>query len=118
MTYRSSWSSCTSLIFLEITCLTLIKFYRWNSFPDFLLYHSRYCADFWHVSQLPAFLKPMHTYKDRHISFILKGDQIPSFTSKKDIMPPRIHAAGRGLGVAMQYFQNACLIMFSTAIYL
>ena len=36
---------------------------------------------FWHVSQLPAFLKA--AYKDRHISYILKDDQIPSFTSKR-----------------------------------
>ena len=32
------------------------------------------------LSQLPAFLK---AYKNRHISFIKKDDQIPSFTSKK-----------------------------------
>ena len=36
---------------------------------------------FWHVSHLPAFLKA--AYKDRHISYILKDDQIPSFTSKR-----------------------------------
>ena len=36
---------------------------------------------FWHVSQLPAFLKA--AYKDRHIFYILKDDRIPSFTSKK-----------------------------------
>ena len=35
---------------------------------------------FWHVSQLPGFLKA--AYKDRHISYILKDDQIPSLTSK------------------------------------
>ena len=31
-----------------------------------------------------------------------------------DIIPPGIRAASRGLGIAMQYFQNACLTMFST----
>ena len=36
---------------------------------------------FWHVSQLPVFLKA--AYKDRHISCILKDYQIPSFTSKR-----------------------------------
>ena len=25
-----------------------------------------------------------------------------------DIIPPGIHTASRGLGIAMQYFQNAC----------
>ena len=30
-------------------------------FPDIFLYPCRYCADFWHVSQSPAFLKAMHT---------------------------------------------------------
>ena len=40
-----------------------------------------YCADFSHVSQSPAFLKAMHTKTD--ISYILKDDQIPSFTSKR-----------------------------------
>ena len=36
---------------------------------------------FLHVSQLPGFLKS--AYKDSHISYVLKDDQIPSFTSKR-----------------------------------
>ena len=54
----------TSLIFREITPLTLSKFHQWNSFPDLFLYPCRYCADFWHVRQSPAFLKAMHTKTD------------------------------------------------------
>ena len=54
--------------FLEITRLTLSKFHRWISFPDFFLYPCRYCAYFWHVSQSPAFLKAMHTKTDTFLS--------------------------------------------------
>ena len=35
----------------------------------------------WHLSQLPAFLQA--AYKDRHISYIFRDDQIPFFTSKR-----------------------------------
>ena len=72
---------CTSSIFCEITHLTLSKFYRWNSFPDFFYTLADIVLIFWHVSQLLAFLKA--AYKDRYISCILKDDQIPSFTSKR-----------------------------------
>ena len=73
---------CSSLIFRKITRLTLSKFHRWNSFPDFFLYPCRYCADFWHVSQLPVFLKAMHTKTDtfllsermiKYLLLLLKG---------------------------------------------
>ena len=86
--------------------LTPSKFQRWNSFPDFFLYACRYCADFWHVSQSAAFLKTMHT-KTEH-SLYLKGCSNTFFYFENDIIPPGIHTAGKGLGIAMQYFQNAC----------
>ena len=59
---------CTALIFREIMCLTLSKFHRWNSFPDFFPHLCRYCADFWHASQSPAFLKAMHTKTDTFLT--------------------------------------------------
>ena len=58
--------------------LTLSKFYRWNSFPDFFLYPCRYCADFLACKSITSVLK-----SSIHISYILKDDQIPSFTSKR-----------------------------------
>ena len=50
-------------------------------FQTFFYTLADFVVFFWHVSQLPAFLKA--AFKDRHISYILKDDQIPSFTSKR-----------------------------------
>ena len=51
-----------------------------------------------------------NAYKDRYISYIVEDGQI------KDIIPPGMHTAGRGLGIAMQYFQNACFARFLQSI--
>ena len=107
MTYRSSWSFVAPhWFFANIRVLHLVNFTDGTVFQTFFYTIADIVLIFWHVSQSLAFLKAMHT--DRHISFILKDDQIPSLTTKKDIIPPGTHAAGRGLGIAMQYFQNAC----------
>ena len=49
----------------------------------FFLYPCRYCADFWHVSQSPAFLKAMHTKTETFLILQVKDGQMPSFTSKR-----------------------------------
>ena len=48
----------------EILILDLVNFIDGIVFQTFFLYPCRYCADFWHVSQSPAFLKAMHTKTD------------------------------------------------------
>ena len=83
--------------------LDLVNFIDGIVFQTFFLYPCIYCADFWHVSQSPAFLKAMHTETKIHFLYC-KG------WLNKDIIPPGIHTAGRGLGIAMQYFQNACYL--------
>ena len=82
MIYRSSWSLVAPhRFFAKLRVLHLVNFTDGTVFQTFFLYPCRYCADFWHVSQLPPFLKA--AYKDRHISYIIKDNQIPSFTSKR-----------------------------------
>ena len=62
MTYRSSWSFVAPhWFFAELRALDLVNFTVGTVFQTFFLYPCRYCADFWHVSQSPAFLKAMHT---------------------------------------------------------
>ena len=61
---------CTSLIFCGIMGLRPSKFHRMNSFPDFFLYACRYCADFWHISQPPAFLKAIHTMTGTYFVYL------------------------------------------------
>ena len=41
---------------------------------------------------------------------LIKGWSNTNFYFQKDIIPPGIHAASRVLGIAMEYFQNACFI--------
>ena len=78
MIYRSSWTFVAPHRFFAKLCvLHLVNFTDGTVFQTFF----NTLADFWHVSQLPAFLKA--AFKDRHISYILKDDQIPSFTSKR-----------------------------------
>ena len=48
-----------------------------------------------------------NAYKDTYFLY-LKGWSNTFFYFKKDMIPPGIHTAGRRLGIAMQYFQNAC----------
>ena len=75
-----------------------------EQFPDFFLYPCRYCADFLACKSITSVLK---SSIQRQTHFLYdEDDQIPSFTSES--IPPGIHAAGRGLGIAIQYFQNAC----------
>ena len=55
--------------------LRLTKLHRLNSCPDFFLYTCRYCADFWHISQPPAFLKaiPVHTMTGTRFLYLKGG---------------------------------------------
>ena len=48
----------------------------------------------------------MHTKTDTLLIPI--GWSNTFFYFQKDIIPPGIHTAGIGLGIAMQHFQNAC----------
>ena len=70
MTYKSSLSYVHLIDFSQITALDLVNFTD-GSFSDFFQYTCRYCADFWHVSLLPAFLKAIHTKTDKFL--YLKG---------------------------------------------
>ena len=82
MIYRSSWSFVAPHRFFAKLCiLHLVEFTDGTVFQTFFYTLADIVLIFWHVSQLPAFLKA--AYKDRHISYILKDGQIPSFTSKR-----------------------------------
>ena len=64
ITFTSSWSFIAPWFFVEILALDLVNFIYGIVIQTFFLYPCRYCADFWHVSQSPAFLKAMHTKTD------------------------------------------------------
>ena len=82
MIYRSSFSFVAPhRFFVKLPILHLVNFTDETVFQTFFYTIADIVLIFWHVSQLPAFLKA--AYKDRHISCILKDDQIPSFTSKR-----------------------------------
>ena len=82
MTYRLTWSFIASHWFLvKITRLTLSKYHRWNSFPDFSIPLQILCW-FLACKSITSVLKSSE-YKDRHICYIVKDDKIPSFTSKR-----------------------------------
>ena len=81
MIYRSSWSFVAPHRFFdELRILHLVDFTDGTVFQTFFYTLADIVLIFWRVSQLPEFLKA--AYKDRHISYIFKDDQIPSFTSK------------------------------------
>ena len=69
-------------IFTKLRTLDLINFSNRTVFRTFFLKACRYSADFWHISQSPAFLKAMHTKTDTFL-ISLKDGQIPSFASKR-----------------------------------
>ena len=82
MIYRSSWSFVAPhRFFAKLRILHLVNFTDGTVFQTFFYILADIVLIFWHVSQLPAFLKA--AYKDRHISYILNDDQIPPFTSKR-----------------------------------
>ena len=82
MIYRSSWSFVApNRFFAKLRILHLVNFTDGTVFQTFFYTIADIVLIFWHISQLPAFLKA--AFKDRHISCILKDDQIPSFTSKR-----------------------------------
>ena len=81
MTYRSSWSFIApQLIFVKLRVLHLVsqmeQFSRLFSIPLQILCWFLACKSITNVLKSSA-------YKDRHISYILKDDLIPSFTSKR-----------------------------------
>ena len=61
--------------------IRLVNFTNGTVFQTFFYTLADIVLILWHLSQLPGFLKAV--YKDRHISYILNDDQIPSFTSKR-----------------------------------
>ena len=82
MIYRSSWSFVAPhRFFAKLRILHLVNFTNGTVFQTFFYTLADIVLIFWYISQLPEFLKA--AYKDRHISYILKDDQIPSFTSKR-----------------------------------
>ena len=82
MIYRTSWSFVAPHgFFAKLRILHLVNFTDGTVFETFFFTLADIVLIFWHVSQLPAFLKA--AYKDRHISYILKDDQIPSRTSER-----------------------------------
>ena len=80
MIYSSSWSFIAPhRFFAKLRILHLVIFTDGTVFQTVFYTLADIVLIFWHWSQLPALLKA--AYKDRHIPYILKDDQIPSFTA-------------------------------------